>query len=206
MNANYLFLVDTGSALSSEQVCGLPDVSREKLVNISKNTELSLFLREPAIQELAHRRDSAVIEICNSFARRRDFDSWFVVVRALAHLGTRSAKDALLAMGINCDSNRLRILVIFLGRLVEETDSQSFSKLIQGIAKPTSLDISGWTKAAFRSLRNVHRIHGTRMIWNSSRKMTEQLTDFVSKTGKNRQSDSNLGSHKPVRTQKNIFR
>jgi hypothetical protein len=205
MNANYLFLVDSGSALVPAETDDLAGTTTEELVKKSRNTELSLFMREPAIQELAYRRNPAVIDICNSLIRRRDFDSWFVVVRALAHLGTPSAKDALLAMGSTCGPSRLRILVNFLGRLVGESESELFCKLIQGIAKPNSIDVSGWTKAAFHSLLEVHRTHGTRLVWNSSRKMSPFVSSFVTKTGKKRPAVSEPGTHKPLEERKKVF-
>jgi len=205
MNANYLFLVDLGSALDPAKTDALAGTPTDELVKKSRNTELSLFMREPAIQELAHRRNPAVIDICNSLIRRRDFDSWFVAVRALAHLGTPSAKDTLIAMGAECDPSRLRILVNFLGRLVGENDLELFCKLIQGIAKPNSIDVSAWTKAGLNALVNVHRTHGTRLVWNSSRKMSPFVSSFVTKTGKKRPAVSEPGTYKSLKERKGVF-
>jgi hypothetical protein len=69
--------------------------SAESLWDTIKNTELHILLREPALMELARRREPGILSFCETLVNCGDQECWFTGIKALAALGTYEAVQRL---------------------------------------------------------------------------------------------------------------
>ncbi|MHA1925831.1 MAG: hypothetical protein ACW974_07935 [Candidatus Thorarchaeota archaeon] len=74
------------------------NTSAESLWDTIKNTELHILLREPALIELARRKEPGILSFCETLVNCGDQECWFTGIKALAAMGTYEAVQRLLAV------------------------------------------------------------------------------------------------------------
>ncbi len=154
MKRNQLTLVARDSmAYFSESA--LADTLTESLWDTTKNHTLNIILREPALIELANRRDSGVIPFCDNLLHSEDQECWFSALKALEALNTYDAAQRLLILCGDSGTSDRRIVLNVLARVLTSSQREGFRRLLRSVLAPGELDISRWTPTALRVLESV---------------------------------------------------
>lgn len=174
MKDNRLVLV----ARNKETIFSRPsfnDTLTESLWDTTKNQALHIILREPALMELAKRRDPGVIAFCDSLLCSEDQECWFTALRALEALQTYEAAQRLLVLSGNSSTADRKIVMNVLARILSSSHREGFRRLLCSIVTPGELDVSGWTSTALRILETV--CHDSGLIIEDT---TKQIVAFDS--------------------------
>ncbi|TFG98770.1 hypothetical protein E4H12_05135, partial [Candidatus Thorarchaeota archaeon] len=89
----------------------------ESLWDTVKNKSLNIILREPALLELASRKDPGVIAFCDNLLRDEDQESWFSALKALETLNTYDAAQRLLVLCGTSSTGDRKIVLNVLARV-----------------------------------------------------------------------------------------
>ena len=127
----------------------------ESLWDTTKNHALNIVLREPALIELANRKDPGVIAFCDSLLHSEDQESWFSALKALEVLNTYDAAQRLLILCGNSGTGDRKIALSVLARVLTSSQREGFRRLLRSVLAPGELDISRWTPTALRVLESV---------------------------------------------------
>ena len=85
----------------SEQMHLSNELSRERLWDLTLNSNLHVVLREPHLLELAKRKDVDVAEYCDILLADDNHDLWFLALKALITLGTSEAIEILIEKALD---------------------------------------------------------------------------------------------------------
>jgi len=136
----------------------------ESLWDTVKNTSLNIILREPALLELASRKDPGVIAFCDNLLRAEDQESWFSGLKALETLNTYDAAQRLLVLSGTSNTGDRKIVLNVLARVLSSSQREGFRRLIRSVVSPGELDISNWTSTALRVLETVCAEKGVQIV------------------------------------------
>ncbi|MFX0107801.1 MAG: hypothetical protein ACFE7R_05940, partial [Candidatus Hodarchaeota archaeon] len=120
-----------------------------------KNEELHILLREPALMELARRREPGVLSYCETLVSCGEQECWFTGIRALAAINTYDAIKRLLVISGSLNLGDRRIVLQTVARVVSSAQREDFRRVARIMAVPGILDVTGWTHAALRILKAV---------------------------------------------------
>ncbi|RDE12458.1 MAG: hypothetical protein C4K48_10010 [Candidatus Thorarchaeota archaeon] len=154
MKQNQLTLVARESVADFSEST-LTDTLTESLWDITKNHTLNIILREPALLELASRRDPGVIVFCDYLLHSEDQECWFSALKALEALNTYEAAQRLLILCGDSGTGDRKIVLNVLARVLTSSQREGFRRLLRSILAPGELDISRWTSTALRVLESV---------------------------------------------------
>jgi hypothetical protein len=129
-----------------------------------KNTSLNIILREPALLELASRKDPGVIAFCEQLLRAEDQESWFSALKALETLNTYDAAQRLLVLCGTSSTGDRKIVLNVLARILSSSQREGFRRLIRSVISPGELDVSNWTPTALRVLEAVCAEKGVQIV------------------------------------------
>ncbi len=147
--------------LSSETLIGdavvgiLENTLTESLWDTVKNTSLHIIFREPALLELATRKDPGVVSFCEFLLNSEDQESWFTALNALEILDTYDAAQRLLVLCGSSSTGDRKIVLNVLARILTSSHREGFRRLIRSFVEPGELNVSGWTPTALRVLEAV---------------------------------------------------
>ncbi len=136
----------------------------ESLWDTVKNDSLNIILREPALLELASRKDPGVLAYCDYLLQSEDQESWFSALKALEILNTYDAAQRLLVLcGVSNAGDR-KIVLNVLARVLSSSQREGFRRLLRSVVTPGELDISNWTSTALRILETVCAEKGLQIV------------------------------------------
>lgn len=132
------------------------DVDRSQLWELVRDPDIHLVLREPALLELARRRDPDLLSFSESLLKSHNHENWTMAVKVISVLGTTESVERLIMIFASTLNNDDRLLIINLVATSLTADFvRPFSIMVRDIAKPGTIDISGWTKTAIATLQDV---------------------------------------------------
>ncbi|MDH4214900.1 MAG: hypothetical protein OEV85_13370 [Candidatus Thorarchaeota archaeon] len=174
MRQNQLNLISKDPATDYTGMA-LEDTLTESLWDTTKNHTLHIILREPALLELARRKDPGVIVFCEKLLHSEDQECWFSALKALEVLNTYEAAQRLLILCGNSGTGDRKIVINVLARVLTSSQREGFRRLLRSIVTPGELDVSGWTATALRVLEGVCYELGI-TINDSTGQFTETIT------------------------------
>lgn len=136
----------------------------ESLWDTVKNKSLNIILREPALLELASRKDPGVIAFCDHLLRTEDQESWFSALKALETLNTYDAAQRLLVLCGTSSTGDRKIVLNVLARILSSSQREGFRRFMRSIISPGELDVSNWTPTALRVLEAVCAEKGVQIV------------------------------------------
>jgi hypothetical protein len=154
MKQNQLTLVARDSVADISE-SALTDTLTESLWDTTKNHTLNIILREPALLELANRKDPGVITFCDNLLHSEDQECWFSALKALEALNTYDAAQRLLILCGDSGTGDRKIVLNVLARVLTSSQREGFRRLLRSVLAPGELDISRWTPTALRVLASV---------------------------------------------------
>lgn len=142
----------------------LGETLTESLWDTVKNHALHIILREPALFELARRKEPGVIVFCDSLLSSEDQESWFSALKALEILNTYDTAQRLLVLAGSSNTNDRKIVLGVLARVLTSSHREGFRRLIRSIIVPGELDVTGWSPIALRVLEFVCAERGIEVV------------------------------------------
>jgi hypothetical protein len=133
----------------------LRDTLTESLWDTAKNHDLHIILREPALLELANRKDPGVIVFCEQLLHMEDQECWFSALKALEVLSTYAAAQRLLILCGSSSTGDRKIILNVLARILSASHREGFRRILRSIIAPGELDVTRWTPTALRVLDSV---------------------------------------------------
>jgi hypothetical protein len=140
------------------------NTSAESLWDTIKNTELHILLREPALIELARRKEPGVLSFCETLVNCGDQECWFTGIKALAAIGTYEAVQRLLAVSGSLNPWDRKIVIQTIATVLTSAQREAFRRVVRLFAVPGMLDVTGWTATALRVLRSVCEECGINLV------------------------------------------
>ncbi|MFX1472370.1 MAG: hypothetical protein ACFFBM_07700 [Promethearchaeota archaeon] len=131
------------------------NTSAESLWDTAKNSDLHLLLREPALVELARRKDPGLLSFCEYLVSCGDQECWFTGIKVLASLGTHEAVQRLLAVSGSLNPWDRKIVIQTVATVLTSAQREAFRRVVRLFAVPGKLDVTGWTATALRVLQSV---------------------------------------------------
>jgi len=107
-----------------------------------------LFLREPAITELARKKTPAVLDLCEILLGSTDADEWQVAVNALAEMKTVAALERLIALYCQSDPDDKSFIVQKVAHCLTSDHASSFERMLRELPVPCEIDASRWSSSA----------------------------------------------------------
>ncbi|MHA2069908.1 MAG: hypothetical protein ACXABY_36555 [Candidatus Thorarchaeota archaeon] len=143
------------------------NTSAESLWDTVKNIELHILLREPALIELARRKEPGILSFCENLVNCGDQECWFTGIKALAELGTYEAVQRLLSVSGSLNPWDRKIVIQTVATVLTSTQREAFRRVVRLFAVPGKLDVTGWTTTALRILRAVCEECGINLVTSS---------------------------------------
>ncbi len=132
------------------------DADRTQLWELVRDQDIHLVLREPALLELARRRDPDLLSFSESLLKSQNHEDWTLAVKAISMLGTTESIERLVMIFASTLNSEDRLLIIDLvAKCLTADFVRPFGIMARDIAKPGTIDISGWTKTAIATLQDV---------------------------------------------------
>lgn len=133
----------------------LQDTLSESLWDTAKAEDLHILLREPALLELARRREPGVLSYCDKLLVSDDQEKWFTALKILEALNTYDAAQRLLVVcGYSGTGDRCVVMHV-LARILTSSHREGFRRILRSIVTPGVLDVSGWSPTALSVLKAV---------------------------------------------------
>lgn len=151
-------------SLAAESFVNYEDTLTESLWDTVKDQSLHILLREPALVELARRKDPGVIVFCDSLLRSEDQESWFTSLKALETLNTYDAAQRLLVLAGSSNTTDRKIVLNVLAKILSSSHRESFRRLLRSIVTPGELDVTDWSPIALRVLEFVCNEKGIEVV------------------------------------------
>jgi len=163
MRQNQLVLL-TSDVVSESLHYSLTRTLSESLWDTVKNDSLNIILREPALLELASRKDPGVLAFCDTLLRSEDQESWFSALKVLETMNTYDAAQRLLVLGGSSNTGDRKIVLDVLARVLSSSQREGFRRLLRSVVAPGELDVTNWTSTALRVLETVCSEKGVQIV------------------------------------------
>ena len=132
------------------------DADRTQLWELVRDQDIHLVLRAPALLELARRRDPDLLSFCDSFLKASSKEKWLIAVKAIAAFDTTESLEKLVMIfATSTDSHDRDFIIQLVAKTLTADFVRPFSIMVRDLAKPGTIDISGWTRAAIATLQDV---------------------------------------------------
>lgn len=136
------------------------DVDSARLWNLVNDDTVHLILRKPALQELARRRDSHLMDYCENLLSSDEYENWLTAISTLVALGTTEAVDRLILVYAQSLNDERKLVLSMVAKVLTADHVKPFSIMVREVAVPGELDVSGWTKTAISTLQDVCKRFG----------------------------------------------
>ena len=163
MRQNQLVLL-TSDVVSESSSYTLTRTLTESLWDTVKNTSLNIILREPALLELATRKDPGVIAYCDVLLFSEDQESWFSALKTLKTLDTYDSAQRLLVLCGTSNTIDRRIVLNVLARILTSSQREGFRRILRSMIEPGDLDVTGWSPIALRVLESTCAEKGIEIV------------------------------------------
>ena len=137
-----------GQKVDSQEPSTASDNNENRLRRRASDGTVDLFLREPAINELARKKDPAIPDLCETLLSSDDADEWQVAVDALAEMKTTVSLDRLIALYVESNPDDKSVIVQKVAHCLTSDHASSFEKMLREITVPCEIDVSGWSSSA----------------------------------------------------------
>ena len=136
------------------------DVDSARLWNLVEDTTVHLILRKPALLELARRQDTLLMDYCEKLLGSEDYEGWLMGLDLLVALGTADAVDRLVLVYAQSLNDERRHVLCMVAKILTAEHVKPFSIMVRELACPGDLDVSGWTRIAISTLKDVCKRFG----------------------------------------------
>ena len=154
MRQNQLIL-EYSSSIPDYPAPSLQETLTESLWDTAKDESLHILLREPALLELARRREPGILAYCDKLLLAEDQECSFTALKVLETLNTYDAAQKLLVIcGYSGTGNR-KIVMNALARVLTAAHREGFRRILRSMIAPGVLDVTGWTPTALHVLKSV---------------------------------------------------
>ncbi|NHI90482.1 MAG: hypothetical protein EAX87_13250 [Candidatus Thorarchaeota archaeon] len=119
-----------------------------------------MILKKPALLELARRKDTSLMDYCETLLSSEDYERWLLGIDALVVLGTPDAVDRLILVYAKSLNDERKYVLSMVARILTAEHVKPFSIMVREVACPGELDVSGWTKTAISTLKDVCKRFG----------------------------------------------
>ena len=154
MRQNQLIL-EYSSSVPDYSAPSLHETLTESLWDTAKDESLHILLREPALLELARRREPGILAYCDKLLFADDQEQWFSALKVLETLNTYDASQRLLVICGYSGTRDRKIVMNALARVLTTAHQEGFRRVLRSMITPGVLDVAGWSPTALRVLRSV---------------------------------------------------
>ncbi|MFW9809277.1 MAG: hypothetical protein ACFFE6_07845 [Candidatus Thorarchaeota archaeon] len=154
MKQNQLVL-EFSSSIPDYSATTLQETLSASLWDTVKDEELHILLREPALLELARRKEPGVLSFCDKLLVSEDQERWFTALKTLETLNTYDAVQRLLVVCGYSGSGNRKIVMQVLARVLSPSHREGFRRILRSMIAPGAMDVSGWTSTALSVLKAV---------------------------------------------------
>ena len=131
------------------------DVDSARLWNLVEDETVHLILKKPALVELARRQDSLLMDYCEKLLGSEDYEDWLMGINTLVGLATPDAVDRLILVYAQSLNDERRYVLCMVAKILTAEHVKPFSIMVRDVAVPGELDVSGWTRTAISTLKDV---------------------------------------------------
>ncbi|MFW9794363.1 MAG: hypothetical protein ACFFEE_08675, partial [Candidatus Thorarchaeota archaeon] len=136
------------------------DVDSARLWNLVHDETVHPILKKPALLELARRRDPNLMDYCENLLGSGEYENWLTSISTLVALGTPEAVDRLILVYAQSLNDERKLVLCMVAKVLTADYVKPFSIMVREVAVPGELDVSGWTKIAISTLRDVCKRFG----------------------------------------------
>ena len=154
MRQNQLIL-EFKSTIPDYSAPSLQDTLTESLWDTAKDESLHIILREPALLELARRKEPGVLSYCDRLLLSEDQEWWFSALKVLETLNTYDSVQRLLVVGGYSGTEEKQVVMHVLARVLTAAHREGFRRILRSMITPGTLDVTGWSTVALRVLKSV---------------------------------------------------
>lgn len=154
MRQNQLIL-EYSSSVPDYSTPSLQETLTESLWDTAKDESLHILLREPALLELARRREPGILAYCDRLLFADDQEQWFSALKVLETLNTYDATQRLLVICGYSGTGDRKIVMNALARVLTDTHREGFRRILRSMIAPGVLDVTGWSPTALRVLKSI---------------------------------------------------
>ncbi len=132
------------------------DADRTQLWELVRDQDIHLVLRGPALLELARRRDPDLLSFCDTLLKSANKEQWLLAVKAISTFDTtESLEQLVMIFATSTDPDDREFIIMLVARTLTADFVRPFSIMVRDLAKPGTIDISGWTRSAIATLQDV---------------------------------------------------
>ncbi|MGD9396727.1 MAG: hypothetical protein PVJ05_09890 [Candidatus Thorarchaeota archaeon] len=154
MRQNQLIL-EFSSSVPEYSTPSLQETLTESLWDTVKDNSLHILLREPALLELARRKEPGVLSYCDKLLLSEDQERWFSALKTLEALNTYDSVQRLLVVCGYSGTGDRQVVMHILARVLTASHREGFRRILRSIITPGTLDVTGWSPTALRVLKAV---------------------------------------------------
>lgn len=154
MRQNQLIL-EYSSPVPDYSAPSLQETLTESLWDTAKDESLHILLREPALLELARRREPGILAYCDRLLFADDQEQWFSALKVLETLNTYDAAQRLLVICGCSGTEDRKIVMNAIARVLTTAHQEGFRRVLRSMITPGVLDVTGWSPTALRVLKSV---------------------------------------------------
>ena len=136
------------------------DVDSARLWNLVEDDSVHLILKKPALFELARRQDPLLMDYCEKLLVSDEYEEWLMAIDLLVTLGSPEAVDRLILVYAQSLNDERKHVLCMVAKILTAEHVKPFSIMVREIAVPGELDVSGWTKTAISTLKDVCKRFG----------------------------------------------
>ena len=140
------------------------DVDSAQLWNLVEDETVHLILKKPALVELARRKDSLLMDHCEKLLGSEDYEDWLMGINTLVALATPEAVDRLILVYAQSLNDERRHVLCMVAKILTAEHVKPFSIMVRDVAVHGELDVSGWTRTAISTLKDVCKRFGIEMV------------------------------------------
>ena len=133
----------------------LQETLTESLWDTAKDDSLHIILREPALLELARRKEPGVLSYCDQLLLSEDQERWFSALKVLETLNTYDSVQRLLVVCGYSGTQERQVVMHVLARVLTASHREGFRRILRSMITPGTLDVTGWSPTALRVLKAV---------------------------------------------------
>jgi hypothetical protein len=119
-----------------------------------------MILKKPALLELARRQDHLLMDYCERMLGSEDYEDILMGINILVALGTPDAVDRLILVYAQSLNDERRHVLCMVAKILTAEHVKPFSIMVRELARPGELDVSGWTRTAISTLKDVCKRFG----------------------------------------------
>jgi hypothetical protein len=104
---------------------------------------------------------------CEKLLGSEDYEEWILGIDLLVALGTPNAVDRLILVYAQSLNDERKHVLCMVAKILTAEHVKPFSIMVRDVACPGELDVSGWTRVAISTLKDVCKRFGIEMVWEN---------------------------------------